>query len=186
MIIRKAKVEDAAPIADCLFLAMEDIAYVLCGERDADKAKSFLKHFVALENNQYSYQNCWVMEDEDKVIGTMNVYDGSKLAELREPIFSYIKTNQNKSLFIEDETESGEFYIDCIGVNPEQQGKGIGAKALGFLIEEYVIKNSQTLGLLVDEGNPNAKRLYVKLGFKVVGTKILTGKKMEHLQMNKR
>lgn len=84
---------------------------------------------------------------------------------------------------MEDETESGEFYIDCIGVNSDQQGKGIGSKALNFLIDEYVVKNHQTLGLLVDEDNPNAKRLYLKLGFKVVGRKSLAGKKMEHLQL---
>lgn len=83
MIIRKAKIEDATAIADCLFLAMEDIAYHLCGEIDVDKAKSFLKHFVVLENNQYSYQNCWVVEDNNQVVGVMNIYDGGKLAELR-------------------------------------------------------------------------------------------------------
>lgn len=184
--IRKAKTEDATAIANYLFLAMEDIAYQLCGESDADKAKSFLKHFVELENNQYSYQNCWVITANDQVIGAMNVYDGAKLAELREPIFNYIETIQNRKFFMEDETESGEFYIDCIGVNPEKQGKGIGANALNFLIDEYVVKNKQTLGLLVDEDNPNAKRLYLKLGFQVVGIKTLAGKTMEHLQMNKR
>lgn len=186
MMIRKAKIDDAISIANCLFLAMEDIAYKLCGEVDSDKAKLFLRHFVALQNNQYSYQNCWVVEDNDQVVGAMNVYDGSKLAALREPIFNYIKTSQNRNFTMEDETESGEFYIDCIGVNPNQQGKGIGSKILHFLIEEYVIKNNGTLGLLVDEENPNARRLYEKFGFKSVGTKTLTGKNMHHLQITKK
>ncbi|RYG08290.1 MAG: N-acetyltransferase [Chitinophagaceae bacterium] len=175
MIIRQAKIEHATASADCLFLAMEDIAYQLCGESDANKAKSFLKHFVVLENNQYSYQNCWVITADEKVIGAMNVYDGAQLTELREPILSFIKANQERSFFMENETESGEFYIDCIGINTDQQGKGIGSKALNFLIDEYLVKNNQTLGLLVDEENPNAKRLYIKLGFKVVGNKTLAG-----------
>jgi len=55
---------------------------------------------------------------------------------------------------------------------------------LQFLIDEYVNKHNQTLGLLVDEGNPNAKRLYLKSGFKSAGKKVLFGRNLEYLQIN--
>jgi ribosomal protein S18 acetylase RimI-like enzyme len=66
---------------------------------------------------------------------------------------------------------------------PNQQGKGIGAKLIQYVINEQVQENGQTLGLLVDKANPGAKRLYLKLGFEVVGEKNLMGISMEHLQL---
>lgn len=183
MIIKKATLKDSESIASHLLLAMEDIVYEFIGEKDNKKAKDFLLYFVERENNQYSYENCWVVEENNEIIAAVNIYDGAKLSELRKPIAEYIKTQLGNNFNPEDETQSGEYYIDTLGVNPKQQGKGIGSKILRFLIDLYVIQNQQTLGLLVDEENPSAKKLYLKLGFKSVGKKKLLGKKMEHLQI---
>jgi ribosomal protein S18 acetylase RimI-like enzyme len=183
MIIRKASLKDSQNITTLLLLAMEDIVYKFINETNYNKAHAFLLHFVEQENNQYSYQNCLVVEENKQIIAAVNLYDGAKLNEWRAPIIQYIQTHFNANFDPEDETESGEFYIDTLGVNPNQQGKGIGSKLLLFLINQYVTQNQQTLGLLVDEKNPNAKKLYLKLGFKVVGEKILVEKKLEHLQI---
>ena len=52
-----------------------------------------------------------------------------------------------------------------------------------FTIEKYIKNDQRTIGLLVDKGNPNAEKLYLKLGFEFVGRKALAGKKMKHLQL---
>jgi ribosomal protein S18 acetylase RimI-like enzyme len=83
----------------------------------------------------------------------------------------------------EDETQAGEYYIDSLGVRPELQGRGIGAQLLLFVIDKYVTRQRKTLGLLEDEENPDARKLYLKLGFKSVGIETLVGKRMEHLQL---
>jgi ribosomal protein S18 acetylase RimI-like enzyme len=163
---------------------MEDIVHTLIGEDDPQKAREFLLHFVEMANNQYSYQNCWVAEDDKKVVGAINLYDGVRLKELRQPIVDYLKHKFDRDFVFGDETQAGEYYIDSLGVNSNQQGKGIGTKLLQFLINEYVAGRGQTLGLLVDDINPNAKRLYLKLGFKPVRKRVLFGKSMEHLQIN--
>lgn len=183
MIIRKAKVEDSKWIANYLLLAMEDIVYQFIGEEDHKKAIDFLLHFVEKENNQYSYQNCWIVEEDNEIIAAVNVYDGAKLHELRKPIAEYITNQLGKHFNPEDETQAGEYYIDTLGVNKKYQGKGIGSKILNFLIDEYVHQKQLTLGLLVDDYNPLAKKLYLKLGFQPVGKKKLLGKNMEHLQI---
>ena len=183
MIIRKARPNDSQYIAKYLLLAMEDIIYEFIGEKNHQKALEFLMYFTQKENNQYSYQNCWVAED-DEVLAVVNIYDGAKLIALRKPIEEYIKIHHGKDFSPEDETEAGEFYIDSFGVNPNQQGKGIGSKMLRFLIAEYVVKNQQTIGLLVEENNPSAKKLYQRLGFISVGHKMLVGEKLEHLQIS--
>jgi ribosomal protein S18 acetylase RimI-like enzyme len=184
MIIRKATIDDSEFIAKYLLLAMEEIIYKFIDERNPKTAYYFLLHFIESENNQYSYQNCFVAEENDEIIGAVSVYDGGKLQELRKPVVDYVRLNFNPDFSPENETQSGEFYIDSLGVSPNHQGKGIGSQLLQFLIEEFVTKNKQTLGLLVEEGNPSARKLYLKLGFKVVGVKTLVGKTLEHLQIS--
>lgn len=183
MIIRKATLKDAESIANLLLLAMEDIIFKFINLRDYDVARNFLLHFIEQENNQYSYQNCFVAEEDNQIIAAVNIYDGAKLIELRSPIIQYVKTHFNPDFNPKNETQSGEIYIDSLGVAPNQQGKGIGSKILHFLIEEFVIRNQQTLGLLVEKDNPKAKKLYLKLGFQIVGRKMLVGKTLEHLQI---
>ena len=184
MLIRKALRKDAEAIATCLLLAMEDIVYQFIGKQDRAVAQEFMWYFVQRENNQYSYQNCWVAIADGKVLGAANVYNGAHLNSLRAPVLEYIRSGFNKDFNPDDETGPGEYYIDTIGVHPKEQGRGIGTKMLQFLIDEYVGKQSETLGLLVDDDNPNAKRLYLKLGFTPAGKRVLFGKDMEHLQMS--
>jgi ribosomal protein S18 acetylase RimI-like enzyme len=181
--IRKATRSDSQAIASCLLVAMEDIVYKFIGENNAEKANAFMLFFVENVNNQYSYQNCWVAEDNNRVIGAVNVYDGASLNELRQPVIDYLRNKFGKELNVEDETQAGEFYIDTIGVHPNEQGRGIGTKLLQFIVDDFVTSRGHTLGLLVDDENQNAKRLYLKLGFRSAGKRLFLGKNMEHLQI---
>jgi ribosomal protein S18 acetylase RimI-like enzyme len=181
MLIRKATLEDSNIISEHLFLAMEDILYEFIGEKNSEKAKEFLHYFVRKENNQYSFQNCLVVESEYGIEGAINIYDGANLEMLREPIVHYVKKHLNINFNPEKETQQGEYYIDSFGVSPKRQGKGIGTKLLQYVVETYN-NNQKTLGLLVDEENPKAEKLYLNLGFEFVGRKVLAGKKMKHLQ----
>ncbi|HSF54819.1 MAG TPA: GNAT family N-acetyltransferase [Algoriphagus sp.] len=183
MIIRKAKVEDSESITSLLMLATGEVMYRFIGESNYSKAYDFLRHFVESENNQYSFQNCYVIEDGGEIQGALLAYDGAKLHELREPVMEYIHQHFDPNLIVEEETQAGEYYIDSIGVLPTQQGKGIGATLLNYVIREQVFENGRTLGLLVDKTNPRAKRLYQKLGFESVGEKNLMGISLEHLQL---
>ncbi|HUH51636.1 MAG TPA: GNAT family N-acetyltransferase [Flavobacterium sp.] len=180
--IRKALPTDYKAIAQCLMLAMEDIFYVFIGEHSNEKAVDFLEQLVQKKDNQYSYENCWLAVSENEVVGAGLVYDGAKLHQLRAPVAQEIKKVFGKDFNPEDETQAGEFYIDCVGVYPNQQGRGIGSAIFKFLIQEYVLQRKLTLGLLVEKNNPGAKNLYLKLGFEVMGDKILVGTHLEHLQ----
>ncbi|WP_293932587.1 GNAT family N-acetyltransferase [Sphingobacterium sp. UBA6645] len=182
MQIRKGEKKDAAAIAEHLLLAMEDIVYLFIGEENYDEAYRFISTLVEHEGNQYSYNNNWVVEVDGQVVATALLYDGAHLEQLRTPVANLLREAYDLDFNPEAETQAGEYYIDCIGVNPSQQGKGIGTKILHFLIDEYVEKQGITLGLLVDEINPNAKKLYERIGFEVVGEKTLLGKRLEHMQ----
>ncbi|MCC5919831.1 MAG: GNAT family N-acetyltransferase [Cyclobacteriaceae bacterium] len=183
MIIRKASIEDSKNIAYYLMMAMDEIVYQFIGLASRDKAIQFLESLIILKNNQYSYENCWMVEIKNQIVGAALIYDGGELHKLRKPVTMAIKNKFNRDFVPEDETQAGEFYIDCVAIHPNQQGKGLGTKIFDFLINEYVKERKNTLGLLVDKKNPKAKALYLRLGFRLVGEKVLVGKPMEHLQL---
>jgi len=185
VLIRKAKPEEYNAIAPYIMLAMNDIIYRFIGEDSFERAVQFLNSLVQEKGNQYSYENCWVVEAENEIVAAAIVYDGSSLHELRKPVTDTVKSMFKRDFHPEDETQAGEYYIDCVGVNPTKQRQGIGSKVFQFLISEYAYKNDKRLGLLVDQDNPEATQLYLKLGFEIVGEKILVGKKMYHLQFRK-
>jgi len=183
MNIRKAIREDSEAIAPLLMLASGDVFYKFIGEEHYEKAKDFLLRFVKREDNQYSFQNCYVAVEVGEIVAAALVYDGAKLKELRKPVLDHVHQHFDASFHVEDETQAGEFYIDSLGVAIAQQGKGLGSRLLNFLIKENVQKNGQKLGLLVNISNAGAKKLYTKLGFHCVGDKELLGFSLEHLQV---
>lgn len=185
MNIRKANFEDSDAVASLVMLASGDVIYKFIGEEHYEKGKDFLLRFVKTENNQYSFQNCYVAVEEEEIVAAALIYDGGKLEQLRKPVLDYVHQKFDSSLKVEDETQAGEFYLDSLGVAPNQQGKGLGSTLLSFLIDEIVIKNGKLLGLLVDKTNPNAKKLYMKLGFVYVEDRELLGFSLEHLQLKK-
>lgn len=182
MILRKALIEDSEAVATLLMLATGEVIYKFIGKKDYCIAKDFLLHFVESKNNQYSFQNCFVAVDEGEIVGTVLVYDGAKLEELRKPVLEYIHRHFDAGLIVEDETQAGEFYIDSLAVSPHQQGKGIGSQLIQFIMNELVLPNGYSLGLLVDKTNLSARKLYLSLGFKQVGEKVLMGLSHDHFQ----
>jgi ribosomal protein S18 acetylase RimI-like enzyme len=183
MILRQALPEDAEKITELLLMAMVDIIFVFIGQKDETEAKNFLLPLVAQTNTQYSYENCLVAEENGKIIAAANVYDGAQLVVLREPVLQQIRKIHGADFYVEDETGPGEIYLDCLAVDPEYRGRGLGSEMLTHLIRYHVGDRRQKLGLLVDEDNPDAKRLYLRSGFHSVGRKTLAGKNMEHLQV---
>ncbi|RZK04951.1 MAG: GNAT family N-acetyltransferase, partial [Flavobacterium sp.] len=82
---------------------------------------------------------------------------------------------------MELESEAGEFYIDTLSVDPKFQGKGIGRNLIETVIEKAKSLGFKKVGLLVSTSNPNAKRLYEKIGFKAIGYKNLLDASHQHL-----
>lgn len=183
MIIRPANSTDAAAIAPLLLVAMEDVFYEFIGTDSYEIAKTFLTSLIQQKENQYSYENCHVVEIENQITGVACVYDGGQLTQLRNPVKLAILKEFEREFSPEDETEAGEFYIDCVGIHPNYQGRGIGSQLFNFLMEEYVGQRKENLGLLVDIDNPKAKKLYQRLGFKTIGKKKLAGMSFDHMQM---
>lgn len=182
MIIRPATPADAPQLAKLINMAMLEITYQFIGQENESEANSFIESLIREKNNQYSYENIFLLQELDEVIGHISIYDGANLQTLRNNVWAKIKEKYGHDYTAEDETSSGEMYIDTFAIAPSQRGKGLAQELLQFAINHFVIKQHKVLGLLVDNDNPNAKKLYLKMGFKVVEQRNIFGKLMEHMQ----
>ncbi|MBQ7818771.1 MAG: GNAT family N-acetyltransferase [Bacteroidales bacterium] len=184
ILIRIAKREDSTYIAKAILLALGmDLDNLEKESIWGEKCIMLFQNLAEREDSQYSYKNSFICEVDASVVGVLVAYDGAKLIQLREALYDEIsKMGLGEPKGLTDETEPGEFYIDSLAVFEEYRGRGIATK----LIEEARVKalslNIERLGLLVDKENPNAARLYTKLGFKYIEDKLFLGHKMEHMQ----
>ncbi|SDD74344.1 Ribosomal protein S18 acetylase RimI [Mucilaginibacter pineti] len=180
--IRQATPSDARHLALLIVLAMGDLAAKFINSNDTAEAIHVFEKFAGLQANQYSYQNALVYEDETGICGMITAYDGATLDDLRKPFLQYIKLTYGTAIHPEDETQPGEYYIDCLGVYPHQQGKGIGKKLIAALCQKAAAEGYTIVGLLVSKENNGAEKLYAGLGFSIVQEKELLGHSYYHMQ----
>ena len=181
MQIRLAQKEDYKFVAPLIVQAMEDLAMKFTKSSDLQNAILVFEYFIQQKGNQYSFENTLVFEENGEILGSITGYDGSKLNELRTPFLDYLLDKFGFEQIPEDETETGEFYLDTVSVSMNHQGKGIGRKLIEAMINHAKEKGFDKVGLLVDLENPSAKKLYERIGFKVLKTKNLMGGRYEHL-----
>ena len=183
--ITEARKEQAAVIARMI---MEAMNYECCqwfagSEHTLDEFHQLMTLLVEREDSQYSYRNTLVaMTENNEIAGVCVSYDGAKLHELRQEFIDGAKQTFGRDFSnMEDETTAGELYIDSLCVSNNHRGQGIATKLLRATIEKGERMNLPT-GLLVDTGNPQAERLYKRMGFTFVGENAWGGHPMRHLQ----
>ncbi|RWY47993.1 GNAT family N-acetyltransferase [Mucilaginibacter gilvus] len=181
--IRPANPADAPAISQLILLAMGNaLAGKFANSNDPEVVDELFTKFAGQPGNQYSYENALLWEEDSSVCGMILAYDGGQLDALRIPFLTYTRTQLGFTGTIEDETQSSEFYIDCLGVFPQYQGKGIAKKLIKALFIRAAELGHQTVGLLVSKGNDKAQKLYTGLGFEIVGEQALLGGIHYHLQ----
>lgn len=183
--IRAARPSDADAVGPLIIQAMSTLANKLTNIEDQEVINKIFTHFFQQQGNQYSYENTLVFEDEGKVLGSINAYDGSKLFELRKPFLAYLaEYHHARNINPDAETEEGEFYLDSISVNPSSQGKGIGKLLIKAGVDWGKKLGHRKIGLLVEQSNENALKLYKKMGFSVQNEKQFMGGLYHHMVFN--
>src|SRR5690606_30188294 len=147
MFIRTALPSDYQSVAPLIIQAMEDLAMKFTKSTDLEKAIPVFEYFFQQKGNQYSYENTLIFEENGIVKGSITGYDGDKLEELRTPFLNYVMDEFAFDLIAENETESGEFYLDTVSVAVNHQGKGIGRKLIEAMIQFAQKKGFKKVGL---------------------------------------
>lgn len=182
ILIRPARLDDAAFVAPLICEAMGDLVEKFTNG-SLEKGIGLFTHFFQKKDNQYSYENCQIAQYEGTDAGMVLTYDGGKLNVLRQPFLDYIaETFALKLKNIEDETQAGELYIDCVAVLPGFRGKSIGTTLLNAAIQKSQDLSLPSTGLIVDVENEKALQLYQRMGFIVQEKKNFAGSVYIHMQ----
>lgn len=180
---RPASIEDSASIANAVMAAFgDDMCRRLCCGAPEERVRDFFRMIASRPDTQYSYRNTLICTADGIAVGAICGYDGSRLDELRTPVLSALKEWFGSIPSpIENETQSGEFYLDSIAVDPLYRGCGAGQRLLRDMIDKARNEGADVVALLVDVDNPSAERLYARIGFRRSGMQQLFGHTMYHL-----
>lgn len=162
-----ALITDAPRIATLMMEAMnhECCQWFAGPHHTLEEFHALLTSLVQRTDTQYSYANTIVCRKDEEVVGIATSYKGADLPTLRQAfIDAALKAFDRDFSNIPDETEPGELYLDTLCVDSAHRGQGIAKQLLQATIEKGRAMALPT-GLLVDEGNPRAERLYASVGF---------------------
>lgn len=186
--IRPAISDDALEAVPLILEAIGSIAFVLAGTKVLAEAMSILENFFEQEDNRVSYKNTLVIEESESgrgdrtIVGVAISYDGTLARKLDEPLEEAARSKCGLSDYrIPTEAQPDEFYLDTVSVNRNYQGRGIGRQLIEAVCEQGRRLGRNRVGLLVDVTNPDAKRLYERLQFRVDKQRELAGEMYFHM-----
>lgn len=185
MRITRARKEWAEVIASLIMKAMnhECCKWFAGPNHTLDDFHNLMTRLVGMEDSQYSYMNTLVaVTDDESVAGICTSYDGSRLRELRKAFVNgALEAFGIDYSNMEDETQSGELYIDSLCVAEEYRNKGIAKMLINATIDKARDMEIPLVGLLVDKNNPKAEKLYASVGFHYANDSEWGGHEMRHL-----
>ncbi|KGI60599.1 GNAT family N-acetyltransferase [Prevotella sp. S7 MS 2] len=183
--IHQANPDMAPQIAPLIMEAMntECCQYFAGPEHTLDDFREMMISLIRRDDSQYSYRNALVaVTAQEEIIGVCITYDGGQLHSLRKAFIQAAKDAFGRDFSnMDDETESGELYIDSLCVRQEYRGQGIATLLLKAAIDRAKSLEIPLVGLLVDKGNPHAEHLYKRVGFQYANDSAWGGHQMRHL-----
>ncbi len=178
MRIRSALPGDVSAAVPLIRLSMGAETDWLFGQKPGYLADDVMARLFSKKHNRLSYESCWLVEKDGKIIGLVLAYPGSDLHK-RDlwtgwhlmGIFGFRASRDlaRRQVVYGDLVEAlpGEFYVSNVAVTPQAQGGGIGARLMAFCDEQAQKMGFGKLSLIVTYDNP-ARRLYERSGYQVV------------------
>lgn len=184
--MRRARKEDAKQIAPLVHCVLSDMELPILKESSREKFLYVLEKAIETKDHRYSYTHTSVYEENNEILGVVVCYKGELEESVDKPWTDLAKRydlGTDTPLFLNKETEKGEYYIDTVVVSKNARRRGIGK----ILVEHAFVmakeENQSIVGLNCDKVNEKARNLYEKYGFKSKVEKVLSGH--EYYYMNK-
>lgn len=185
--LREGRKTDATVAARLIMEAMrpECCRHFYGESHTSEEFHELLTALAEREHTQYSYHNTICATNADgAVVGILVCYDGARLLQLRRPFVEEVKRRFGRDFSdMPEETSSGELYLDSAAVAGGLRGHGIATRLFHAAAERARRMGIPRLGLLVDRGNPDAERLYRRMGFVHVGDRDWGGHTLKHMQL---
>ena len=186
MKIAKGRPSQARAIARLIMEAMnyDCCRYFTGNDHTLDEFENLMTSQVERTDTLYSYLNTVVaLDDDGTVAGVCVSYDGADFLRLRQPFIDEVLNRFGRDFStMQPETQAGEMYFDSLCVDSNYRHRGIASLLMVASIGKAVALDFDAVGLIVDMGNPNAERLYIKTGFEFVNDSSWGGHEMRHLQ----
>ncbi|WP_028857418.1 GNAT family N-acetyltransferase [Psychrilyobacter atlanticus] len=177
--IRKAKKEDK--VVDLIMSAAGEIFLPMDPSFKNEKAREVCKFLFQSEYNKLSFENCFVYEKNNTIMGMVIVYDQNLEISLGENQSSILLEEYNVDVNFPIEGIKNSYYIDSIAVGDKYQGQGIGKSLLQFITDKF-----NPCGLIVDVEKTSARSLYEKMGFKILNNIDLFGNHYYQMKTNEK
>lgn len=185
--IRLAKKSDVDQVVPLIMIILKDMELEFLQKYGEETLTAVLTAAFSDETFRYSYTRGIVLEEENQILGVAFGYLAEDEQIIDQPlagIYQRFGIPENEVMFTDKEAFENEWYLDSIAVRADQQGRGIGAQLLEALPTFATEKGACRIGLSVDDGNPRAKELYLRHGFKDVGRATISGHSYDHMQKN--
>lgn len=184
--MRDARKDDAPQIAAMIMEAMrpECCQHFYGDNHSSEEFHALMTALVERDDTQYSYLNTiCATNDADSIVGILVCYDGARLLQLRQPFIDGVKERFGRDFsHMPEETEAGELYLDSADVVESMRRQGIARQLFEAASKRAESMGIGHLGLLVDRDNPDAERLYLRMGFRHVGDRDWGGHNLKHMQ----
>ena len=168
MQFREATDNDAYFIAEGFHMAMHF-------KRSAEEIADFAEKICKRDDVLYCAANTIIGEYNGEMAGMLTAYDGRRYHAMKERTMQLIKEYYGTEYpEMEDEAQSGEYYLDSLAVWPQHRGIGMGRALLERGIAEG-LRLGLKVTLAVEPGNKKAQSLYSSLGFERDGNLFIFG-----------
>jgi len=170
--VRKALSSEARFIARNVMAAMgTDVFNVPFSDNDF-KILEVLTDICKRSDTLYSYRNTLIATVFGLPVGSLTAYDGGDYSKKKEITFSIVKEKAGFTLPpMDDETQSGEYYLDSLAVLPSMRGHHIGKTLIMQALETAHSLGFSKASLIVNQGEEKLKGLYYDCGFEDDGTR---------------
>ncbi len=183
--IRFAKKEDGAAVAKLILVILKDMELDFLTEFGEEWALKAIAACFEDPTYRFGYARGLVDEIDGEVAGAVFGYPANQEPLIDLPLKKYFQEqgiDGDIQMFIDPEAFPNEWYLDSIAVAEKFRGQGIGSKLLTAVDRLATHSGEKVISLNVDKANPNAKRLYLRDGFKDVGEMTLSGHLYDHMQ----
>jgi len=119
---------------------------------------------AARDEGSFSYRNAMIIEHDGRAAGALIGYG---IAEEPEPVPDDIPAMFRPLLELEN-LAPGTWYVNVLAVLPDLRGRGLGAQLLALAEEVGRAEDKQGMSIIVSDGNPGARRLYERTGYRFV------------------
>ncbi len=167
--------------AKLLMMAMGQTAHALIGSRDVRTVERVMRKLWRADRNRFSHEYAYEAKHADETMGFVTCCPASRLEQLAWPTFTRLLAYRKLPLIAYHllhprqllaltglkEGLSDEFHIAALATMPHGRGLGIGSKLIAFAEEEALRQRFTACSLTVSLGNPDARRLYERLGYRV-------------------